>query len=199
MIRGPKPPSQGWRTFLENHAKEIIAADFFTVPTATFRVLFVFIVLSHDRREIIHTNVTDAPNEAWAARQILEATGLDHSHRFLIRDRDVKFGSYFSRQVTSAGVCEVVTSAASPWQNAYAERVIGTFRRECLDHMIILGERHLRRTVKRYADYYNRVRTHLSLDKDSPKGRLIHFPEQGSIHSRPHCGGLHHAYLRKVA
>ncbi len=199
MIRQPKPPSQGWRTFLDNHARDIIATDFFPVPTATFRVLFVLVVLSHDRRKILHTNVTEHPNEEWTARQIIEAFGVDSTPRFLVRDRDRKFSAFVSRRLASAGLTEVVTAPASPWQNAYAERVIGTIGRDCLDHMIILGEQHLRRTVKRYANYYNNVRTHLSLEKNSPNGRLIHFPKQGSIRSREHCGGLHHEYFRQAA
>lgn len=199
MIRNRKPPSQSWRAFLENHAGDIIATDFFTVPTATFRVLFVLVVLSHDRRVILHANVTAAPTAEWTARQIIEAVGLDEVPKYLARDWDRKFGMSFSRKVASAGLTELLTAPASPWQNAYAERVIATIRRECLDHMIILGERHLRRTVKRYAAYYNGVRTHLSLEKDSPQGRLVQFPGEGTIRSRPHCGGLHHKYLRLAA
>jgi transposase InsO family protein len=144
LIRTNKPPSQTWRTFLENHARNIIATDFFTVPTATFRVLFVLVVISHDRREILHTNVTESPTAEWTARQVIEAVGLDEAPKYLIRDRDRKFSAYFSRQVASVGLAEVLTAPASPWQNAYAERVIGTIRRECLDHEIILGEQHLR-------------------------------------------------------
>jgi transposase InsO family protein len=199
MIRHRKPPSQGWRTFLENHAKDIIATDFFTVPTASFRVLFVLFILSHDRREILHTNVTESPTAEWAARQVIEAIGLDEAPKYLIRDQDRKFSALFSRQVASAGLQEVLTAPASPWQNAYAERVIGTVRRECLDHAIILGEQHLRRTVRRYADYYNGVRTHLSLEKDTPRGRIVHLPRLGVIRSRQHCGGLHHEYYRQAA
>ncbi len=199
LIRERRPPSQTWRTFLENHAEEIIATDFFTVPTATFRVLFVLVVPSHDRREILHTNVTEAPTAAWTARQIIEAVGVDVAPRYLIRDQDRKFGAYFSRQVESAGLREILTAPASPWQNAYAERVIGTFRRECLDHTIILSERHLRRVVRRYADYYNGVRTHLALGKDAPEPRLVQFPDNGPIRSRRHCGGLHHEYFRQAA
>lgn len=199
LVRERKPPSQTWRTFLENHAKDIIATDFFTVPTATFRVLFVLVVLNHDRREILHTNVTESPTAEWAARQILEAVGLEDGPKYLIRDRDGKFAGGFSRQVASAGLTEVLTAPASPWQNAYAERVIGTIRRECLDQMIILGQQHLRRTVKSYSDYYNKVRTHLSLEKDSPTGRSVQIPSQGNIRARRHCGGLHHEYYRKAA
>ncbi|WP_405236981.1 integrase core domain-containing protein [Lentisalinibacter orientalis] len=199
MTRNRKPPSQSWRVFLENHFSDIIATDFFTVPTATFRVLFVLVVLSHNRREILHTNVTESPTAEWTARQVIEAIGLDEAAKYLVRDQDGKFGEKFSRQVASAGLTEVLTAPASPWQNAYAERVIGTIRRECLDHMIILGEQHLRRTVKRYAAYYNGVRTHLSLEKDSPQGRLVQLPGEGAIRSRPHFGGLHHEYLRQAA
>jgi len=139
------------------------------------------------------------PTAEWAARQVIEVVGMDESAKILIRDRDRKFSESFSRQVTSAGLAEVLTAPASPWQNAYAERVIGTIRRECLDHTIILGEHHLRRTVKRYADYCNKVRTHMSLDKDSPKGRVVQLPDRGAILSRRHCGGLHYEYYRRAA
>ena len=196
LTRERKPPSQTWRTFLENHAEEIIATDFFTVPTATFRVLFVLVVLSHDRREVLHTNVTESPTAAWTARQIIEVVGVDEAPKYLIGDRDRKFSTYFSRQVESAGLRETLTAPASPWQNAYAERVIGTFRRECVDHTIILGERHLKRIVKRYAGYYNGVRTHLAFDKDASEPRRVQFPNDGPIRSRRHCGGLHHEYFR---
>lgn len=195
LVRDRKPPSQTWRTFLENHAKDIIATDFFTVPTATFRVLFVLVVLSHDRREILHTNVTESPTAEWTARQVMEAVGLDEAPKYLVRDQDRKF----SQQVQSVGLTEVLTAPASLWQNAYAERVIGTIRRECLDHMIVLGEQHLRRTVKRYAIYYNEARTHLGIEKDAPRGRLVQLPCFGAVHSRRHCGGLHHEYYRQAA
>lgn len=170
LIRDRKPPSQTWRTFLENHAKDIIATDFFTVPTAE-----------------------------WTARQVIEAVGLDNLPKYLIRDRDRIFSAFLSRQVASVGLREVLTAPASPWQNAYAERVIGTIRRECLDHTIILGERHLRRTVQRYVKYYNGVRTHLSLDKDAPRPRPVQLPCRGAVRSRRHCGGLHHEYFRRAA
>ncbi|MCP4299568.1 MAG: transposase family protein [Gammaproteobacteria bacterium] len=199
LIRERKPPAQSWRTFLDNHAKDIIATDFFTVPTTTFRVLFVLVVLSHDRREILHTNVTEHPTADWTARQIIEAVGLDKAPKYLLRDRDKKFSLHFSRQVASVGLAEVLTAPASPWQNAYAERVVGTIRRECLDHTIILGEQHLRRIIKRYLGYYNGVRTHLSLSKDAPRARPIQFPNSGVIRSRQHCGGLHHEYYRAAA
>ena len=169
------------------------------MPTATFRVLFVLIVLNHDRREILHTNVTESPTAERTARQIIEAVGLEGGPKYLIRDRDRKFSERFSRQVASAGLTEILTAPASPRQNAYAERVIGMTTRECLDHVIVLGQQHLRRTVKSYSDYYNKVRTHLSLEKDSPMGRTVQMPSQGSIEARRHYGGLYHEYFRQAA
>jgi len=199
MIRRTKPPSQSWRTFLENHATDILAIDFLTVPTATFRVLFVLVILSHDRRKIIHTNATMHPTAAWTAQQILEAVGADETPRFLLRDNDAIYGKLFRQKVAALGLAEVTTALRSPWQNPYVERVIGSIRRECLNHTIIIGERHLRRVVAKYVRYYNRSRTHLSLDKDTPESRPIHGPELGKIVRRPHCGGLHHEYTRMAA
>jgi len=199
MIKHRGPPSQNWRTFLQNHAKELIALDFFTVPTATFRVLFVLVILSHDRRRILHFNVTEHPTAAWTARQLLEACGTDDAPRFLVRDRDAIYGETFRRQVIALKIQEVPTAPRSPWQNAYAERVIGSIRRECLNHMIVLGERHLRRILRSYVDYYNSTRTHLSLDKDTPKGRPIQRPNQGKVIELKHVGGLHHEYVRRAA
>jgi transposase InsO family protein len=199
MIKHQRPPSHNWRTFLQNHAKELIALDFFTVPTATFRVLFVLVILSHDRRRILHFNVTEHPTAAWTARQLLEACGTDNAPRFLVRDRDAIYGETFRRQVTALKIQEVPTAPRSPWQNAYAERVIGSIRRECLNHMIVLGERHLRRILRSYVDYYNETRTHLSLDKDTPEGRPIQRPDQGKVIELKHVGGLHHEYVRRAA
>jgi transposase InsO family protein len=161
--------------------------------------LFVLVVLSHDRREILHTNVTESPTAAWTARQIIEAAGLEDVPKYLVRDRDRIFSAFFSRRLEAIGLSEILTAPASPWQNAYAERVIGTIRRECLDHTIILGEQHLRRTIKRFVGYYNGVRTHLSLEKDAPKRRPIQSPGCGVIRSRRHCGGLHREYYRQAA
>jgi putative transposase len=199
MTRHRRPPSQSWRTFLANHASDIAAIDFLTVPTATFRVLFVLVILSHDRRKILHTNVTEHPTATWTARQVLEAIGLDNVPTYVLRDRDAIYGREFSRRVDSVGLTEVVTAPRSPWQNPYVERVIGSIRRECLNHTIIVGERHLRRVVRNYARYYNSVRTHLSLGKDAPEHRATHPPEVGSVTSKLHCGGLHHEYLRAAA
>ncbi len=199
MIRDRRPPSQTWRTFLEYHAKDLVTIDFFTVPTATFRVLFVLVILSHDRRRILHFNATEHPTAAWTARQLLEVCGMDDAPRYLLRDRDAIYGNTFRRQVTGLGIEEVLTAPRSPWQNPYVERVIGSIRRECLDHTIILGERHLRRLVRNYVNYYNTLRTHLSLSKDAPTGRSIQSPERGRVIERPHVGGLHHEYFRKAA
>jgi transposase InsO family protein len=199
MIRHRRPPSQSWRTFLENHAADIVAIDFLTVPTATFRILFVLGILSHDRRRILHTNATEHPTAAWTAQQVLEAVGLDDAPKYLLHDRDAIYGALFSRKVASVGLNEVATAPRSPWQNPYVERVIGSIRRECLNHTIILGERHLRRVIGNYVQYYNKARTHLSLDKDAPVGCPVHPPDVGSIVSRSHCGGLHHEYVRAAA
>ena len=199
MIKRRGPPSQAWRTFLENHIKEAIALDFFTVPTATFKVLFVLVILSHDRRRILHFNVTEHPTAVWTARQLLEACGMEEAPRYLIRDRDAIYGEAFHRQARALRIEEVPTAPQSPWQNPYAERVIGSIRRECLDHMIVLGEGHLRRILSSYADYYNGTRTHLSLYKDSPDGRPRQLPGQGRVVERDRVGGLHHEYLRIAA
>jgi transposase InsO family protein len=199
MVRRPGPPSQTWRTFLNNHVNELIALDFFTVPTATFRILFVFLVLSHDRRKIRHFNVTAHPTAMWTARQLVEACDTVKTPKYLIRDRDGIYGHRFQRQVEALGIEEVLTAVGSPWQNAYAERIIGSIRRECLDHVIVLGERHLKRILSSYVRYYHSARTHLSLNKDTPNGRAIHSPEQGRVVELPRVGGLHHEYVRMAA
>jgi putative transposase len=199
MIKHRGPPSQSWRAFLENHAKEFIALDFFTVPTATFRVLFVLVILSHDRRRILHFNATEHPTAVWTARQLLEACGTEEVPRYLLRDRDSIYGQRFQRQVHALGITEVVMAPRSPWQNAFAERVIGSIRRECTDHMIILGVRHLRRTLTCYVRYYNKARTHLSLAKDAPNGHPVQPPGQGKVVELMRVGGLHHEYVRRAA
>ncbi len=196
MIRHSNPPSQTWRTFLENHTDCIAGIDFFTVPTATFRILYVFIVLSHDRRHIVHFNVTAHPTAIWTAQQLVEAFPFESAPRYLLRDRDSIYGDQFRHRVKSLGIKEVLTAPRSPWQNPYVERIIGSIRRECLNHVIILNERHLRRQLKSYSTYYHEARTHLSLDKQSPVPRSIEPPEQGKVVAIPHVGGLHHEYRR---
>jgi putative transposase len=199
MDRHRKPPSQNWRTFLENHAAEIASIDFFTVPTATFRVLYVLLILGNQRRQILHFNVTATPGAAWTGQQIIEAYPWDTAPRYLLRDRDGIYGSEFVRRVEGMGIEEVPISARSPWQNPYVERVIGSIRRECLDHVIVFSERQLRRTLKEYFRYYHESRTHLGLEKDCPVPRGIEPPELGLVCSEPMIGGLHHRYFRRAA
>jgi len=175
------PPSQSWRAFLDNHVREIVAIDFFVVPTATFRVLYVFLVMSHDRRRILHFNVTTSPSAGWTAQQVREAFPYDTQPRYVLRDRDSIFGTDFVRCVESMGIEEVVTAPASPWQNPYCERLIGSIRRECLDHIIVLNERHLMRVLRSYASYYHSSRTHQSLDDDCPDPRPVEPPETGDV------------------
>jgi len=189
MVRPRRPPSQAWRTFLKNHAEHLIALDFFTVPTATFRVLFVLVMLTHSRRRLVHFNVTEHPTAEWTARQLLEACGLEEAPRYLIRDRDQVYGERFSRQAKTLDIREAVIAPRSPWQNAYAERVIGSIRRECLDHIVVIGERHLLGILSKYVDYYNETRTHLSLAKDAPRPRTVQLPSEGSVVKVPRVGG----------
>ena len=199
MVRHQKPPSQSWCTFLKNHAKDIVSVDFFTVPTATFRVLFVFLVLSNDRRQIIHFNVTESPTSVWTGQQIVEAFPWDTAPKYLLRDRDGKFGEEFIHRIESMDIEQVLIAARSPWQNPYVERVICSIRRECLDHTIIFNERHLRRVLKEYFCYYHEFRTHLGLEKDCPNTRPVQPPKSGLISSEPMVGGLHHRYFRQAA
>ena len=199
MVRYPSPPSQSWWTFLTNHADCLASIDFFVVPTATFHLLFGFIVLHHERRQIVHFGVTANPTMAWVAQQIREAFPWGTAPRYPIRDRDGAYGQSFRSTVTAMGVEEVVTAPRSPWQNPYVERLIGSVRRECLDHSIILNERHLRRILGSYLDYYHGSRTHLSLGKDTPDGRPVQPAGSGTVVSLPKVGGLHHRYERLAA
>ena len=199
MIKRRGPPSQRWRRFLENHGKEIIALDFFTVPTATFRILFVLIILNHVRRRILHVNVTVHPTAAWTARQLLEACGLDEELQYLLRDQNAIYGKAFRRQATALGIQEVTTVPRSPWQNPDAERLIDSIRRECLDHMINLDERHFKRILSSYVDYYHCARTNLSLEKDAPDRRVVQPIEKGTVVELKRVGGLHHLYARMAA
>jgi transposase InsO family protein len=198
----PKPGnnrSQTWRTFLTNHVGQLVSIDFFTVPTLQLRVLFVLIVLAHERRRVLHFNVTEHPTAEWTAQQIIEAFPEDTAPRYLIRDRDGVYGSQFRNRIQGMGIQEMLTAARSPWQNPFAERLIGSIRRECLNHVIVLGEQHLRWTLKRYFRYYLDSRTHLSLHKDAPNPRPIQTLETGNIVQIPDVGGLHHRYERCAA
>ncbi|MGI9165007.1 MAG: integrase core domain-containing protein, partial [Pyrinomonadaceae bacterium] len=191
-----QPPSQTWKTFLKNHAGEIAAIDFFTVPTVSFNILYGFIVLLHDRRQVVHFNVTSHPTAVWSAQQLIEAFPEDKAPRFLIRDRDKIYGKHFRNRVAGMGIEEVVTAARSPWQNPYAERLIGSIRRECLDLVIVLGEEHLRRILRDYFRYYHEVRPHQSLGRNSPVPRTVDVPANGRVISIPQVGGLHRRYIR---
>jgi len=193
------PLSQTWPTFLANHARDLVSIDFFTVPTASLRVLFVLVVLAHQRRRVVHFNVTEHPTAAWTAQQLVDAFPNDSAPSYLLRDRDTVYGAAFRHRVNGMGIREVLTAPSRPWQNPFAERLIGSIRRECLDHCIVLGKRHLRRILTAYFAYYQRTRTHLSLGKDAPDGRSIEPPEVGPVLSIHEVGGLHHRYVRRAA
>lgn len=199
MVCQKKPPSQTWRTFLANHSECLAAIDFFTVPTAGFRVLYVFIVLSHDRRQVVHFNVTEHPTAQWTTQQLVEAFPFESGPRYLLRDRDAIYGDLVQRRINSLGIEEVITAPRSPWQNPFVERIIGSIRRDCLDHIIVLNERHLRRILRDYFNYYHTCRTHLSLNKDPPETRTVEPPESGKVVAFPRVGGLHHRYERIAA
>ena len=199
MVSHPRPPSQTWQTFLNNHVGSLASIDFFVVPTATFAVLFVFVVLRHERRRIVHFGVTAHPTAAWVAQQFREAFPWDTAPRYLIRNRDGAYGSDVCSTVTAMGIEEVVTAPRSSWQNPFVERVIGSIRRECLDHVIVLNERHLRRILLSYSEYYHGSRTHLSLGKDAPDGRPVQSADGGKVVAFPQVGGLHHRYERLAA
>jgi hypothetical protein len=199
MVRHRKPPSQTWRTFLANHVHDVVSVDFFTVPTATFRVLFVFIVLAHQRRRVLHFNVTEHPRAGWTAQQIIEAFPWDTAPRYVLRDRDRIYGNDFKRRLGGMSIRDVPTAPRSPWQNPHAERVIGSIRRDCLDHVIVLNERHLRRLLDSYLRHYHTARTHLSLDKDAPNHRPVQPAHIAKVIALPHVGRLHHQYVRLAA
>lgn len=194
MAKGQRAPSQSWKTFLQNHADGIASIDLFVVPTVTFKLLFGLLILRHDRRKLIHIAVTEHPTADWIARQVSEAFPWDTAPEYLIRDRDGAYGEVFRRRLRSMGIRDRPTAPRSPWQNGYVERLIGSVRRECLDHMIIFNEGHLRRVLKGYGDYYNKFRTHLSLGKGTPDKRPI--CRSGKISPLPQLGGLHHAFVR---
>ena len=197
LARLPKPPSQTWRTFLANHAKALASIDFFVLPTA--RLLMVFIVLHHERRQVVHFGVTANPTAAWVAQQITEAFPWDSAPRTVIRDRDSVYGALVRARIKAMGIEEVVTAPRSPWQNPFVERMIGSIRRECLDHLIVIDERRLRCILASYFDDYHRSRTHLSLGKDSPVPRPVESAKAGEVIALPSVDGLHHRYERLAA
>ena len=193
------PSAQTWKTFLQNHAQALIAVDFFAVPTATFRVLYVFLVLAHERRQVLHFNITEAPSALWTAQQMVQAFPYTIPPRYLLRDRDAIYGADFTRRVQGLGLEQKLIAPRSPWQNPMVERVIGSIRRECLDHVIVLNARHLRHILSDYRAYYHEHRTHRSLDQDCPFSRPIEPPDKGNIIELPLLGGLHHRYTRHAA
>src|SRR5271163_2061017 len=202
MVRRRGAPT--WRSFLRNHAEGIAAIDMFVVASASFRLLYVMIILAHDRRKIIRTAVTEHPTAVWLSRQVTEAFPWETAPRYLLRDRDASYGSDFRNRIKVMNITEVVTAPRSPWQNPYVERVIGSIRRECLDHVVIFNERHLRRVLTSYRDYYHRSRTHLSLQKDCPDPRPVQSENQAKVIAIKviaieEVGGLHHRYERRAA
>jgi transposase InsO family protein len=196
MRRLSPRPSSTWRTFLEAHIRDIVAIDFFVVPTLTFRLLFGFLILRHDRRELVHINVTDHPTAAWAAHQLVESFPEETAPKYLLRDRDAIYGDVFARRVKGLGMSEVLIAPQAPWQNPFAERVIGSIRRECLDHVIVTNERHLRRLLRSYLAYYNATRPHQSLHNQSPHPREMRTSADRRVVAIPQVGGLHHRYQR---
>jgi putative transposase len=185
--------------FPEGPCADLVALDFFTIPTVTFRVLFVRVILVHERRRVIHFNITEHPSAAWTAQQVIEAFPWDEAPRYLLRDRDRIYGADFQRRVRNMGIKEVLIAPRSPWQNPYVERLIGSIRRELLDHVIVLNERHLRRLLQSYFDYYHAYRTHKALEMDCPLPRPVQPPELGTVWEVPEVGGLHHRYERRAA
>ena len=194
MVKRRGPPSQEWRTFLRNHAPDIAAMDLFVVPTIGFELLYGFVIVRIDRRDLVGINVTTNPTAEWIARQITEAFPWDEAPHYLIRDRDRIYGSVVTRRLRAMGIRDKPTAPASPWQNGFAERLIGSIRRECLDRVVVLGEERLRRILKNYAAYYNGIRTHRSLNKDAPFSRPVQ--RSGVISSHAILGGLHRHYVR---
>jgi transposase InsO family protein len=194
LIKRWVPPSQGWRSFLRNHAPDIAAMDLFVVPTIGFRLLYAFVIIRVDRRELVWINVTQNPTAEWIARQLTEAFPWDEAPGYLVRDHDRIYGDVVLRRIRTMGIRDKPIAPASPWQNGFAERLIGSIRRECVDHIVIWGEGHLRRILRAYARYYNNIRTHRSLDKDAPAFRSVQ--RIGTITSYPILGGLHHRYVR---
>jgi transposase InsO family protein len=192
VVKRRSPPSKGWRTFLHNHAPDIAAMDLFVVPTIGFDLLYAFVIVRLDRRDLVWINVTANPTAEWVARQITEAFPWEEAPRYLIRDRDRIYGGGVTRRLRAMGIRDKPTAPASPWQNGFAERLIGSIRRECVDHIIVLGDAHLRRVLNSYADYYNCVRTHRSLNKDAPVSRPVQ--RTGVISSGAILGGLHRHY-----
>ncbi len=197
--RSRRPTSPNWKTFLRNHIDSMVSVDFLTVPTLTFQVLYVFIVLSHHRRRILHFNIIDSPSARWTAQQLREAFAFISPPKYLLRDRDSIYGREFQARAFALGLDELRIAPRSPWQSPYVERLIGSVRRECLDHVVVFNAAHLHRLLTAYFSYYHQSRTHLSLSKDSPESRPACRPDDGRIVAFPEVGGLHHRYERRAA
>ena len=195
--KGKRTNGQNWKTFLKNHSKDIIAIDFLTVPTINFKLMYVLVIIEHHRRKLIHFNVTKNPTSEWTIQQIRNMLFDYEAPKYLIRDRDKKYGNLFTEGINNFGIKQIITAYRSPWQNGYCERVIGTIKRECLDHVIVLNENHLKSILDEYVSYYNKYRPHLGLDKDSPEGRAVQ--SEGEIYKVPVINGLHHVYFRQAA
>ncbi len=199
MVKRKGRPTQNWKTFLDNHLGEIAAIDFLTVPSISFQTIYVFVILSLDRRRVIHFNVTRHPTAEWTSRQLIQAFPFESSPKYIIRDRDGIYGEKVLETIKFLNVNDIVISARSPWQNGYCERVVGTIKHECLNHMIIFNEAHARRILKKYFEYYHDDRTHLVLEKETPGLRSTELPEMGAVQRRQTVGGLHSRYFRKAA
>jgi transposase InsO family protein len=199
--RDTKPPSQTWRTFLKNRMTRMVSIDFFTVPNATFRILFVLVILSHSRRQIVHFKITSNPAAVWTAQQIVNAFPWDTAPKYLLRDRDLIYGTFFRQRVKNMGITEVITAPRSPWHNPFVERLIRSIRNDCLDHVIVLNARHLKRILTSYFEYYHCDRTHYGLGKDTPVERSVQPrpAKEGKVIEFPRVGGLHHRYEWRVA
>jgi transposase InsO family protein len=196
----PLMPSPGWRTFLRNHMHDAAAMDMFVVISLSFRLLYAMVILSLDRRKILHVSATEHPTQEWLSNEVSQTFARNPKPKYLIRDRDSCYGRKFSQQLKELGIREHVIDKQSPWQNIYVERVIGTIRRECLDHIIVISERHLRRILEAYVGYYNRSRVHVSLNQDCPIPRSTQSLHEGrKVVAIPHVGGLHHRYERRAA
>jgi transposase InsO family protein len=199
LVRDRKPLAQTWRTFLANHIQSLISVEFFTMPTIRVQVLYVFVVLAHERRRIVHFAVISHPAAEWTTHQLREAFPWESAPRYLLRDRDRIFGHEFVEQVKAMGIEQVLSAPRSPWPRAHIERVIGSIRRECLDQMIVFNEGSLRRHLRAYAGYYHQTRTYLALQKDFPEPRAVQTPDASPILSIPKVGGLHDRYERWTA
>jgi putative transposase len=198
-VRPRQPPWPTWKTCLNTQVKDVVAMDCLVVPTVTYKVLLVLVILAHERRRVVHVNVTEHPTAAWTAQQVIGAFPWDETPRYLLRDRDRVYGASFRQRVRHMGIEEVLIAPRSPWQNPYVERLIGSIRRECLDHVIVLHERHLRRLLTEYFDYYHHWRTHRALAMDCPRPRPVQPPKVGPVWEVPEVGGLHHHYERRAA